>query len=433
MSTGRLDLDALARRLANRDSSRTEANVQSDLHALLLAAPLELEEHDLRYLEIVLEQQAGARRRIDVEAGLCVFEVKRDLRKGNVRADAVDQLAGYVASRTRDMNQRYVGVLTDGAEWHLFHLLDDALSPVSSYSLDPSAPNIDGLCVWLEGVLATVDKISPTPQELERRLGASSAGYALDASEIRTLYLKGRQLPGVRVKRELWARLLTTAFGTGFANSDELFVDHTLLVITAEIIAHAVIGLDPNAQDVSPATILSGHLFAQAQVSGVVDADFFDWVLDVDGGESFVKGLSRRLTRFAWRNVEHDVLNLRRAKAPAVLFPVFLGHRALGISSRRLEDRPPNPAMGNKRGKKALDLPLFPALYPLFPMEASGQLWTTLDGFRSSCLVNLVRLGLPETALDAILACPEGLEPPTPSLEGWCSIQLSYGQLGRST
>jgi hypothetical protein len=30
--------------------------------------------------------------------------------------------------------------------------------------------------------------------------------------------------------------------------------------------------------------------------------------------------------------------------------------------------------------------------------------------------------------LDSILACPEGLEPPTPSLEGWCSIQLSYGQ-----
>src|SRR5258708_3995721 len=29
------------------------------------------------------------------------------------------------------------------------------------------------------------------------------------------------------------------------------------------------------------------------------------------------------------------------------------------------------------------------------------------------------------------VACPEGLEPPTPSLEGWCSIQLSYGQRGR--
>ena len=27
------------------------------------------------------------------------------------------------------------------------------------------------------------------------------------------------------------------------------------------------------------------------------------------------------------------------------------------------------------------------------------------------------------------LACPAGLEPATPSLEGWCSIQLSYGQI----
>ena len=26
------------------------------------------------------------------------------------------------------------------------------------------------------------------------------------------------------------------------------------------------------------------------------------------------------------------------------------------------------------------------------------------------------------------MACPEGIEPPTHSLEGCCSIQLSYGQ-----
>ena len=27
------------------------------------------------------------------------------------------------------------------------------------------------------------------------------------------------------------------------------------------------------------------------------------------------------------------------------------------------------------------------------------------------------------------MACPEGIEPPTHSLEGCCSIQLSYGQM----
>ena len=33
------------------------------------------------------------------------------------------------------------------------------------------------------------------------------------------------------------------------------------------------------------------------------------------------------------------------------------------------------------------------------------------------------------TVWRSVLACPEGLEPPTYSLEGYCSIQLSYGQM----
>ena len=38
-------------------------------------------------------------------------------------------------------------------------------------------------------------------------------------------------------------------------------------------------------------------------------------------------------------------------------------------------------------------------------------------------------LNLPRSVIvHAILACPAGLEPTTPSLEGWCSIRLSYGQ-----
>lgn len=31
-----------------------------------------------------------------------------------------------------------------------------------------------------------------------------------------------------------------------------------------------------------------------------------------------------------------------------------------------------------------------------------------------------------------IVARPEGIEPPTPRLEGACSIQLSYGRLGET-
>lgn len=305
-----MDLDALVRSMAQRTPQRTEANVQSELHALLLSAPLDLEEGDLKDLTIVLEQQAGDRKRIDVEAGFCVFEVKKDLRKGNVREDAVEQLAGYVVARTEAMRQRYVGVLTDGAEWHLYHLNDGALQEVSQLVLDSAKPDVDTLVVWLEGVLATAEQITPTPTEIDRRLGATSPAHALDYSDLVSVYARHHDLPTVKLKRELWARLLTTAFGTGFTDTDELFVEHTLLVATAGIIAHAVLGLGSGQEPVSPAALLGGELFAHAQVFGVVEADFFDWVVEFPEGETFVKTLARRLARFAWRNVQHDVLKV---------------------------------------------------------------------------------------------------------------------------
>ncbi len=176
------DVRMLVARLADRRQGRTEANVQSDLHMLLTLAPLDLGADDLQ--DIVLESPAGQRRRIDVEAGLTVFEVKRDLRVGNVRAEAVEQLTGYVADRTTSMRQRYVGVLTDGAEWHLYHLVGDALVTVSTVVVDPASPDVEGLCVWLEGVLATAEQITPTPPEIARRLGAQSPAHALDALDL---------------------------------------------------------------------------------------------------------------------------------------------------------------------------------------------------------------------------------------------------------
>ena len=54
------------------------------------------------------------------------------------------------------------------------------------------------------------------------------------------------------MKRRLWARLLTTALGTQFEDSDALFVEHTYLVNTAEVIAHAIVGFDRPSID--PAT-----------------------------------------------------------------------------------------------------------------------------------------------------------------------------------
>lgn len=74
--------------------------------------------------------------------------------------------------------------------------------------------------------------------------------------------------------------------GTQFPDSDELFIEHTLLVNSADVIAHLMLGL--NAEELAPATLLSGAQFTLAGLHGVVDHDFFDWVLEVKGGDQYM-------------------------------------------------------------------------------------------------------------------------------------------------
>lgn len=340
-------------RLADRNAKRSEATVQADVRTLLLEAPLQLSEDDLR--DVHLESPAGERRRIDVETGTTVIEVKRDLRRAGVLADAVKQLAGYVEAREAEMKRRYVGVLTDGAEWRCFQLTPNGLEEASTLTLRKDKPDQDALVIWLEGVLATAQQIPPVPKEIAARLGVGSSAHALDTASLRALYAAHRAHPSVRMKRQLWARLLTTALGSQFEDTDELFVEHTLLVNTAEIIAHAVLGLDP--AQIPPASLLSGSRFAEHGLHGVVEPDFFDWVVFVPRGEPFVRTLARRLSRFDWRAVEHDVLKVlyesvipkeTRKKLGEYYTPDWLAERMVEDTIREpLEERVLDPSCGS--------------------------------------------------------------------------------------
>ncbi|MHC3370787.1 N-6 DNA methylase (plasmid) [Rhodococcus aetherivorans] len=296
---------ALMNRLISRDSVRTEATVQSDVRLVLLEPDLGLAEHEL---EVALETQIGDKRRIDVEVGCTVIEVKKDLRSPSVLARAAEQLAGYVTARTEQVGQRYVGMLTDGALWIAYTEVDGRLVEATRHTAAPGEAGGEALLIWLEGVLATRQGVIPQPSEIAQRLGADSSSHALDFATLAALYAESRNLPTVQLKRELWSSLLKSALGTQFTDSDELFLEHTLLVNSAEIIAHLVLGVD--ARQLSPATLLEGSQFELAGIRGVVDRDFFDWVLEVDGGAGYVRALARRLTRFDWSAVEHDVLKV---------------------------------------------------------------------------------------------------------------------------
>lgn len=293
----------LMERLVNKAGGvRSEATIQSDVRILLLDSELDLD-------DVHLETQVGAKhRRIDVEVGCTVIEVKKTLASAAAIAAGTKQLADYVISRQEAMGQRYVGILTDGALWLAFHEVDGALSEATRHKATTGEAGARELLTWLEGVLATKRAVRPTPDEIHDRLGADSSSHDLDFATLKALYDEHKNEPTVTLKRELWASLLRSALGTQFTDDDALFLEHTLLVNSAEIIAHLVLGLD--ATQLSPATLLSGDQFAAAGLYGVVDRDFFDWVLEVPGGEGFVSALARRLSRFDWSAVEHDVLKI---------------------------------------------------------------------------------------------------------------------------
>ena len=282
-------MQELLARLINRNEPRTEAMIQSDVRQFILTDPFQLSEGQIEC--VIMESPVGDRRRIDVEVGSTVIEVKKDLRVSSVLNDAVLQLSGYVETRQNQTGRRYVGVLTDGAEWHCYHLLGSELREASALLLEATRSPLDNLTVWLEGVLATARNVTPNSTEIDARLGAASSAYALDKASLLALYERHCDQPTVKLKRTLWSRLLTSALGTHFEDDDGLFIEHTLLVNSAEIIAHALLGLNPDVLD--PASLLLGTKFDESGIHGVVEQDFFDWTLEVDGGTAFIRALAK--------------------------------------------------------------------------------------------------------------------------------------------
>jgi SAM-dependent methyltransferase len=298
-------LQPLLARIADRHARRSEATLQADIRQLLLAADFGLSDAEL---DVDLEAPAGHGRRIDIQVGYTVIEVKKRLGHGRALEEAERQLTGYVRSRSNETGQRYVGILTDGATWHAYQLVADSLIMVANHALAPIRPDGLALFYWLEGVLATRQRVPPTPSEVAKLLGSVSTSYQLDRAALAALYFEHEQVPTVQLKRQLWAQLLGSALGTQFNDDANLFLDHTLLMNGAHIIAHLVVGID--VMDLQPATLLSGQLFERAGILGVVEHDFFAWTIEVPGGREFIHGLARRLARFEWTNVDHDVLKV---------------------------------------------------------------------------------------------------------------------------
>lgn len=304
-----------ARIFGSRTASRAEADVHAAIASYLTLAELGLTESTVAKLEEPTKD--GTRRRIDISYGRLIIEVKKDLTVKNATEHAEPQLAGYLKNKLDATGDVFAGIITDGVVWRLYALQGEAVDFVTEFRLArPDNDSLERLSSWLDAVLLTGPKLTATKSRIIERLGSNSPRFLFDRTRLEHLYEVNKTRPEIALKKELWARLLRTALGTAFVDDDKLFLDHTMLVIEAEIIAHLVVGLDPST--LPARAILSGDQFHTAGITNVVEADFFDWPADVDGGPELVMDLVREISQFEWSHVEHDVL---KALYEAVISP----------------------------------------------------------------------------------------------------------------
>jgi SAM-dependent methyltransferase len=297
------NLPELVRSLADRRRPRDREQLCSDVRRLLSASYLHLGADQLK---VIPAPGGGPSSVIAIDIGQTVVSVESDLDDAAVLAVSQQELADAVGKRAIYADANYVAVLTDGAVWRLYHLRGRRLELIDTESADARAPG--RLLDWLEAILGTGRDLAPSRAVIEEKLGSDSPSYKLDVAELRAIYEEHQESPTVYVKRRMWAKLLTTASGISFPDEDSLFIDHTLLVVTAKVIGHAVLGIQLDDPSLTAGELMSGDLFTQANITGVVESDFFDWLTEVPEGARFIMRLARRLSRFDWRAVEHDVL-----------------------------------------------------------------------------------------------------------------------------
>ncbi|MBI1886003.1 MAG: N-6 DNA methylase [Chloroflexi bacterium] len=237
--------------------------------------------------------------RTDALLGYTVFEFKTDLRRETKAAE--EELTRYLADRERETGERFVGIATDGVTFVPYKLRGGGLRRLAAFTPSADAPH--DLLASLSAAVAIAADLPPDPDTVRRELGRGSLAWHVARDELAALWAEVSDHPDVRLKRELWARLLEHVYGSS-VDTDDLFFQHTYLTTVAKTMAVHVLGLDMP----QPGDLLAGRPFSEAGITGAVESDFFDWPLAAGSGPDLVRRIATQAARFRLRDVQTDVL-----------------------------------------------------------------------------------------------------------------------------
>ena len=299
--------------LDRHELGQAEDNIRAAVRDFLIAVELAVP------VDIELEGAAGDGGRCDLRTADVIFEFKRRIgAKPGLQPDPdyVDQLDRYLASARDNAFPQRVGILTDGRNWIARWPDMAGLRTDAQYAHElKSADGWLELYRWLSDVSQALEArgIPADDDEVRRRLGPGPR-FQQHLAELRALYDANRDRETIRVKRELWRRLLSAALGVAVEEEpdlDGLFLRHTYLSVVVGLAVQSAFGIDILAKAASePADLIEGRIFQdETGVRGVVESDFFGWPAEV-GGERWLQGMARRVQHFDWRNAESDIARI---------------------------------------------------------------------------------------------------------------------------
>ena len=233
--------------------------------------------------EIVFEDQLKVicKGRIDALWGRTIFEIKSNLEKE--RQDAESQIKKYIQSKETETQEKYIGIATDGRQYSVYSVLNGNLKLINEFTLKQD--NSKAFIMWLESVILIKDQLEASPEIICKEIGQSSPLCKHSIEQINSLWISAKSKPDVRLKYELWKKSVEIVYGTSGID-ESLFIEHTYLTIISKAMAQiAFFEQIPT----SGKHILSGKQFKDINVFGVIENDFFSWVVFCDLGNNLVK------------------------------------------------------------------------------------------------------------------------------------------------
>ena len=317
----------LARQLLHwHGASAHEDNIRSAVRNFLVGTGL-TDPYEVQS-EASPDPQRVTRRRVDLALSDAFVEVKTRIGTAADSAipavEHVAQLNGYIESST-DVN---LGLLTDGRHW-LRRTAGQSDIPTHypwAFTLNKPDDGVE-LYRWLSEYIFSGRRAKKVHSAtIGKEFGSASPVYATHVELIRALFERHGQERTVAIKYDLWQELLAVALGEIVGSGPEetlhsLFVRHTYLVTMIGMITQATYGIDIEYLcSIDPADLLIGRRFASdTGIEGVIESDFFTWIVEVDGGIEVVREMAAWVASYDWRRAELGLASaLYQSVIPAV-------------------------------------------------------------------------------------------------------------------